>query len=149
MQKSIWWYHLGFDMKNCWCQLPWCFEYFLLVFCFKICYLLEVHNWIEPHQENKILIPFRDSLKFQNFWRVPSLIPQESPFIGIKFPSHVSRSFNHEWTINKRIVVAPWSVCSPTDWVVLVGVLCGDTVLCSLARHLILTAPVFTQVYIK
>ena len=42
---------------------------------------------------------------------------------------------------------ASWLVCLPTDRVVWVRALAGDIVLCSWARHLTLTVPLFTQEY--
>ena len=43
--------------------------------------------------------------------------------------------------------VASWLVHSTPDQVVQVGVLAGDIVLCSWARHFTLTVPLSTQVY--
>ena len=43
--------------------------------------------------------------------------------------------------------VASWLVRSSPDQAVRVRALAGDIVLCSWARHLTLTVPVFTQVY--
>ena len=44
--------------------------------------------------------------------------------------------------------VASWLVCSSPDRAVQVRALAGDIVLCSWARHLTLTVPLSTQVYI-
>ena len=44
-------------------------------------------------------------------------------------------------------VVASWLVRSSLDRAVWLRALAGDSVLCSLARHLTLTVPLFTQVY--
>ena len=43
--------------------------------------------------------------------------------------------------------MASWLVRSNPDRVVLVGVLAGDIVFCSWARHFTLTVPVSTQMY--
>ena len=43
--------------------------------------------------------------------------------------------------------MASWLVCSSLDQVVWAGALAKDIVLCSWARHVTLTVPLFTQEY--
>ena len=118
-----------------------------------------------PRKYHKLKINFHPFYKptgdWENLWFLNSSCIVFSPAVSFKIGVKTKESSFFKWIpyaldylplFGKGPVLllleeASWLVHSTPDQAVRVRALAGDIVLCSFARHLTLTVPLFTQVY--